>query len=252
MKNLNNTLGRHLYMILPVLIGIAIFIISIKIMIPMIFQTIDKYNNLKTATDKLTAVTNKRITLESIASDNTTTYLNDAVLALPNEKNADTILTALENISNKTQFLLDNISFNPGQISSVSAAIAQVAAQPIPAETSNTSAQVLSVSTKAHGLLSNFPNFLSLLLNSRRIFNLKSINIEFSEDKNTMSTDMVVTAYYLPPPISISAPETDLPKITTAEKQTLDKLSQLPLTTEVAQASQSGLVQIGKSNLFSW
>jgi Tfp pilus assembly protein PilO len=244
---MKNKYNHYLFIIAPMAIIFIIVFVSIKFLMPMITGINAKRNELSTAKDKLIRMQNKRTTLESIATVDPQ-LLNDATLALPNEKDPETILNSIEKISALTQFSIDSIVLNPGLIATVSATSAD--AQVV---NTNRGAQYLPLSIKATGLISGIPNFISILQNSRRLFDITNISLDFSSSTSeTTTVTLSIVAYYLPAVEAIGAVDADLPKITDKEQKILLSLAQMPDTTEISTSTISGQMTTSKTNLFAW
>ncbi len=242
---MKNKLTHYLYIFTPIVIISVIVFVSIKFLLPMIAGIGDKRTELAAAKEKLVRMQTKRTTLETVSSVYAQ-FLKDAQLALPSEKNPETILTAIENISIQTQFAIDNIGLNPGAISTDSAKAAGNQSADI-----KRGAEFLSMNIKAQGATAQLPNFLNFLQQSRRLFDILNLNLSFA-DENIITVDVSLVAYYLPAVTQIGAVDADLPKITDREQKILQTLAQMPVTTEVAISTVSGQVPIGKTDLFSW
>src|SRR3989344_2824401 len=232
MKSVQRMLAKNasIYMI-PLSLVLFIVIVSLMYVIPKIKDSVDNYKSLQQQTIEFDLLHKKRLLLESFSKDSST-YLAIAETALPQEKQADTILLALDNLTAATLLAPDSISLNPGVISTQSAEIEGVSATGRKSEKQK-GAYVIPVQFLARGTTSQFTEFVKQLLASRRIFDLEKVTLTYAKDVDDfLIADFMLLVYYLPPITEIGGIESVLPELTSAETELILSLNSLPLMSQ--------------------
>lgn len=252
----------HEYL-LPVLGGIGIILLSLYVLIPQVQSIINTIQITSEKGAQLKKFVAKRELLNSVTSGSTQVLLKDAEAALPLEKDAASILIALENLSQQSLFTLDSVSFTPGLVSTESGTITQtnnpaVKAPPKQTQTGKSAhgAQILTVSIKGKGETTQFVAFLDLIYKIRRIFDILDMRIAYTVDEpDFLSTEMTLQTYYLPPISEISAIDAELPRISATEQKILADIAKFPILTRTVASTSSfepeNLLPVGKTDLFS-
>lgn len=254
MDKLSKLIKNNGFYIYAVICLIIIILLTFFLVKPKVLETIDTLNILKTNQEILANLQKKSARLASIKSDDTDILLNEAKIALPSEKDPVSIFTSLDNLSIDTQVSIDNIAFNPGLLSSDSAAIKKPSG--ITDTASSKSAPALSFNISIKGEWENLKNLINKMLNSRRLFDISNIEITFMENsKQVLNSNLSIIVYYLPEVVQSGKIDNILPDITPQEKEILYKLSSLPdfsnkLIANIS-TSSSMMPQLGKSNLFA-
>ncbi len=261
MHNFERTLLLRLKVYFIPLIA-AIFVIGATVVyvVPTIKASFSTYAILDEKKVQLANLEKKRSLLTSIASS-TLVLLAEAEKTLPQEKDAASILTALDNLAASTQQGIDSIDLNPGVISTRSAETAaadsentrtvQKPAQENPVEKNGAYAMQIQVATR--GTTAQFTQFMTQIQKSKRIFDIEQLTVTYILDaEDFLTADFILNAYYLPPITEISKIEEPLPEFTAEEKVSLELLASLPYISAFAQtATESGVpVAVGKTDLF--
>ena len=221
------------------------------VIVPEINKTVAKREQMRQLQSQLTTLKRKRQLLESINSDNTVSLLTDATIALPDEKDAASVLYALENMSVSTGFGVKSIDLSPGVISSASSTLKVPKTEDA---AKKSAAPGIGVSVSTGGTGDQFAKFLKTVLGSRRIFDIDAVSLSYNIDApDFLISDFLLTTYYLPPITKIGDVDSTLPVITEKEKDLLGSLAQMqdvsstPLNAGGATPSAS----LGKPNLFA-
>ncbi len=247
-------LKRYHIFILPGFVALVIVLLTYTILIPTTRNLFDTRDSINSKQEQLTRLKKKRALLESLNREQVLSQVEDAQAALPQEKDAGSVLIALENLSSITKYSVDAVSFSPGLISSDSAAPRSVKtpANSV-ATTSKSGANTFPISIQSRGTHQQFVDFLKNLQQSRRIFDIDSINITYDISKTDLLTaDFSVSVYYLPAITKIGTIESPIAEITQKEKELLTKLASFPdLNRSLATGTAVSTEPVGKSNLFS-
>ena len=259
MRPIKKLLQKYREFVIPAVSGIFIILVTLKVIIPQALQSIDRYSQLNNRIAQLDKLTKKHALLTSVTENETAGYLRDAEVALPTEKDAASVLIALENLSAATQLALDTVDLTPGLVST-DAAQAKPKGSPAPEKrseitTTQTSRGVpaLLISAKMRGSTDNLKNFLTQLANMRRFFDIETAQIGYFPDTpDFLSVEFTLNAYFLPPITQLGGVEAELPEITAQEKATLVKLATMPnLSQSLAPDAATPTSDVGKPNLFN-
>lgn len=233
-------LGKAGLYIFPVLTGLVLAGLTFYILVPKIRELVDNYQQLDQKRQQLTKLQKKRLLLESTGSDLSVKLLQLAETALPQEKDAASILVALENLSVQTQFGIETVSFTPGAVSSVTAKAKSKTSVSQGQATLRKGAQALEINVTTRGNTSQFLEFTRNLQAVRRIFDIISINVSYLADSpDILTADFNLAAYFLPPVLEITEVEEDLPQLTADEQKLLENLTSLPYISNTLVNSQN-------------
>ncbi len=249
---------------LPFLGGLGIILLSLYVLIPQIRTIIELIQLTSEKDDQLKILVTKRELLDSVSAGSTQTFLSDAELALPREKDAASILIALENLSAQSKFTVDSVSFTPGLVSTESGNLPQPkdtsakqnSAKKAP-EKSAHGAPTLAVAVKGKGETAQFAEFLKLIYKVRRIFDIGEIRLAYTADEpDFLSAELNLQTYYLPPITEIGAIDTELPRISATEQKILSDLASFPVVSKsisipTGETGTELLPQVGKKDLFT-
>lgn len=236
--------------LLVTLIGLIIVMVSFYIILPQVRNLVGNYQLLSEEKAEVSKLIMKRNVLESVDSNFTAKYLADAEAAIPSEKDAASILVALENLSGSAQITIEQVDLTPGLVST-SAATTSAITTVAGSITTRRGAQSLVVDVAAKGSTAQIMDFIRQLQNMRRVFDIESLQLSYPlTTEDFLTADMKLHAYFLPPITEIGAIEAELPQITPGEEKVLSELTQKPILSEslVGEIDISGV--LGKGNLF--
>lgn len=237
------------------IVGIALLIVTLVYM-PKVAQIVTKistYNNEKTRMESLKF---KLSSLNSMSESDTKSLYSVAESALPSEKDFPSILIAIDNLAQETNFTLDDVSFAPGIVSTESAVkvdegINQTSVSEQVKETES-GALALMVTVKGRGTTAQFDEFVKRIPMVRRLFDIESVKASYFTDvEDLLLTELVLRAYYLPPVAEIGSVESQLPEFTAENQNILNLLETYPdlnFVQAISEGSQD--VPLGKTNLF--
>lgn len=237
--------------LLVFLLGLSLLVTTYYIVIPQAKKLVDDIRLLQENKVDLAKLTMKRNKLETVSTDYTSKYLPDAEIALPQEKDAASILIALENLSASSQITIEQINLTPGLVSTATATAASP--PPVVNTTANRfGSQSLLVEVKTRGSIIQFLEFINQLTNMRRLIDIGNMEIVFAPGVDDfVMADLLLHTYFLPPVTEIGAIESELPQITPGEEKVLSQLADIPIkSATLAQEVEIGSGLIGKSNLF--
>src|SRR3989344_1193552 len=117
-RKIKSFLKSYLLAILALLITVFSIYYILLPQTKSLWENFQKYQQDKVF---LSDLTKKRNLLESISQGSSLAFLASAETALPSEKDAASIMTAMENLSVSTMYTIDKIDLNPGVVSTNSA-----------------------------------------------------------------------------------------------------------------------------------
>lgn len=205
---------------------IVVVIISFTVIIPKIHDIQAKKQEISENRELFVKLERKKTLLTSIEKSDTVKFIEDALLALPSEKDAASVLIAFRNISAQTEFGIDSIDLSPGIVSTASG---EQAVLTTPKSEKRNGADVYPISITGRGKINQLTDFIRTLENSRRLFDLSDLRITYSqEDHEFVLVNMTLETYFLPPITQLSTIESQLSEITPDERNTLTKISVFP------------------------
>ena len=246
---LGHLFDQYSLYIVPFMATLMVVILSFTVLFPKIGNIRDHLQIRGAKDTQLNQLVIKRKLLESMTSEESQKLYKEAEKALPQEKDAASVLTTLESVAAKTQFTLDNVSFAPGRVST---GAAQAAANTDPAATQKKAdAETIFVSVSGRGTTAQFHDFIKLLESSRRLTDLESVTFSYTQEQpDFLIAKFSLGAYYLLPITEIGSVDSQLPQITTEEQAVVAKVIQYPYVSETEQIPISG-PGLGKTDLFS-
>lgn len=237
---------------MPVLAGFGIVVLTFLLLIPAVQNIVVKQQLITQKKTELAELIKKKNFLTSF---DTTLLpsLKEADAALPQEKDAASILISLENISTRVGVAVQSVSLEPGLVSTESAT-ASGSAQPVAATgVTKNGAPYLAAFVRAVGSNEQTKNFITQILSSRRLLDIDTLSLTFPQGQDFVDTTMTVHSYYLPPITSIGTATDLLPELTPAEKAALTQINSYPVMSIYLVGDQQvdiGSQPVGKTNLF--
>lgn len=239
-------LKLYIYLYPLLAVGLVLFV-SILFSIPQVKYVKETWDGLATKKDRLEKLEQKRQMLSSI-DEQTLATLTDAQLALPDEKDPASVMTGIDNLSAQNKLFIDNLQFSPLQVAAASVSSTRKTA------VDKRPANVVSFVIQARGETAQMRDFISQLTNSRRLFDIDSLEVIYQKDlQDNISVRLALVAYYLPSLTQIGEIESILPPLTNSQKQTAAGLTNMPyISSPALTADQATPVQaVGKANLFT-
>ena len=230
-------------------------LLTYVVIIPTVSGTLAKRDEIDSSKARLATLVKKRTLLESVTRELVATYLADAELALPHEKDGAGILIGLENLAAQTQFTIDTIELSPGLVSTLSAASTQSPAAALSgADQKKSGAETLAVTVAGQGSSDQLIAFLASLQSTRRLFQIDGIDVMYTDPAgDRLNAQFTLVAFYLPPVTEIGKIGSAIPELTTIEEDRLKQIAALPITSSLSislEGTTSGSLPIGKANLF--
>lgn len=237
------------------IVGTALLLVSLVYM-PKVAQIVTKFSTYSNEKARIESLRFKLNSLNSMSATDTKSLFSIAESALPSEKNFPTILIAIDNLAQKTNFTLDDVSFAPGIVSTESAAKNEEtnseAAVSEQIKETESGVLALMVAVKGRGTTAQFDEFVKNIQLVRRLFDIETVKASyFTDAEDLLQTELVLRAYYLPPVTEIGSVESELPEFTAENQEILYKLETYPdlnFVQTVSDGSQD--VPLGKINLF--
>lgn len=243
--------NKYQIYLLPLLAAGFIILVSVYILIPNVQNTLANQQTITVKQEELQKLESKMQLLKSVQSGNIDRYLADALIALPNEKDAAAQLITFGNLTNSTQAEIEQISLVPGLISSASAGGVTASKINLPVKTVK-NINLLASSLQIRATNSQYLEFLKQLYNSRLLFEIDKMDINFSADiPDMMTAKLTLNSFYLLPPAKIGSAVSELPQITPQEQQVLQSLANFADISHLAVGTEVPQVNVGKTDLFS-
>ena len=244
---------RYGFIFLPIGSGMLILLITLNVLLPKVDSIKSSQNLVGQKKIQLEVLMKKLALLQSVTSEKTTQLLQEAETALPQTKDASSLLSALDNLSGTTQLVIDSINLSPGIVSTEAARpapkVATDKAKPAVSVISQT-ANTLPIVITTHGTSEQLRNFLKQVQTTRPLFDIQTAEISFSlESSDSLSAIFNLNAYYLPPIVEIGEIDSQLPQITDEEQNILAALASYPETSSLSAGVNQNL-PTGKTNLF--
>lgn len=234
--------------IIPLLIVIAAILVTLTFVLPKLTEALTLKDELPHKKEQLSMLVQKRKLLESIGQGEVATFLTEADLALPTEKDPTSILVALENAAQLTSYTVDSVNFAPGIVSSQTAQ----RRSDLQAEVLHKEVPALAIGVSTRGTTPQFLDFLDTLFSSRRLFDLSSIEFNYvSKEEDFLSSNLTIYAFYQPEIKEVTDALSPLPEITASEKEFLRRLSSMKVISQTLLSGDTVSESLlKKSNLF--
>lgn len=223
--------------VIPGLIFLLILISALFLVKPRLADIIQIQKELKKEKERLSQLTAKLASLESLDVSELTERAELTLKVLPGEKNLPLLLFRLKSLAVKNRLGLE-INTNPGELATDSA------------QTKDEKLPVLSFLLNVNGQMNDLKEFLSQLNQEAPLVRVQSL--EISADEKVVlktSSDLTLDSYFLSLPLSLGVSEKPLSLLTPKEEEIYQELSRLKFLEEKEMKFPS--LPSGKENPFT-
>ncbi len=201
-------LTRYRPFFFPLLIGLAILILTITLLIPKITQIFELRQDLSKEKARLAKLTQKLAELNGLDDNELTTKATLMVVALPAEKDVPLILATLSSLGKETGMEVENVKVSPGELSTESGKIKK--------KEKGEETPTLPFEVLAKGTMESLKNFLNRLGSTIPVMRVESASLSFEEGE--WQAKISLDTFFLSLPKTLGAVETPLAEITPEEE----------------------------------
>jgi len=111
-------------------------------------------------------------------------------------------------------------------------------------------ARTVPFSVTVNGSISAVQEFITLAPNVRRLLRIRTFAIAFPPDERPLTVSIEMDAFYEPLPTSLGTAKTILPELTAADNEIIERLGNMELITQSAEALPEPFIGQIKPNPF--
>ncbi|MFC1727222.1 hypothetical protein ACFL0Y_01740 [Patescibacteria group bacterium] len=180
-------LRQYQFYLIPGLIFVFVIVSSFILVRPQVDQIFKAQENLRSGQEKLSKLTSKSATLESLDMVELQEKADLSVKALPPEINVPLVMTVFKALAHQNDLVIDGLSVQPGELATESA------------NPKDKDYLVLFFSVSAKGELANLKDFLSKLSRVLPLFKVTSLDACVKGSENTLTLALPFDSPYLAP-----------------------------------------------------
>lgn len=222
--------------IIPLTVGVLIFLGVVLFLKPFIIKTLKLNEELKGQNIKLSKLKEKKKQLNNLDEEQLKEEVQKIEQVLPSKKPIITLLDCLFNLAQKEDVALGRINFRPG-------ALKEGAVQK---NTTSGKAESMHSTFIISGELDKIISFLDRLQNQAPLMRVDGFGLNVEEEETTINLNLKVFYYSLPE--SLGKVSDPLPLLSSQEEQALAKVKEFEILT-IPEGSFDTAVK-GKQNPF--
>ena len=205
---------------ISIVIGICIGVfVGLKPAIISIQAMRDSSNDLG---KQITILEQKATILDAIDETTYKNYLADLSLAVPTDKSLTSLFSTIDGLSNESGVSLSNFTLaKPG-------AIATDSAKRLSNEERKAGSSFLPFTLTVSGTYEQIRRFVENSIQVRRFFRIRFFSITFDQ-KETISVNMGMDAYYAPLPTNLGSVQQTIEPLSVSDQAVIEKVMSFPV-----------------------
>jgi Tfp pilus assembly protein PilO len=229
MKDIKDYLGKMRIYLMPVIVGLVVLSLLLKIVKPKIKEVFALRNEINEAREVLSRLTEKEAVLASFDQEAMKEQFLTANEALPSEQDVPGFLAQIERLAQESGVLVESVSLTGGKLATPSAENeGEVPETTTEKASSDKEKTEFKSKVLLRGVLDGIASFLDKLAKSRRIVDVEKIYLTspLSEiaTPSAMTAQLTLKVYYQPLPPTLGRVDEPLPKLSQKNEEIFEKV----------------------------
>jgi hypothetical protein len=170
--------------------------------------------------------------------------LASVLTAVPGDRSFPSLFETVEGVAARTGVVVQQMGLSGGTT------LATPSAAKLSAADRKLGARTVPFSVTVNGSISAVQEFITLAPNVRRLLRIRTFAIAFPPDERPLTVSIEMDAFYEPLPTSLGTAKTILPELTAADNEIIERLGNMELITQSAEALPEPFIGQIKPNPF--
>jgi len=245
MQPVNKTLRTYRGMIVSGAIVLFCVVAIVLAVAPSILKIQEMLSQVRDIAAEADGLQKKLNTLNTLDEQTLRFQLASVLTAVPGDRSFPSLFETVEGVAARTGVSVEQMSLSGGTT------LATPSAAKLSAADRKLGTRTVPFSVTVNGSISAVQEFITLAPNVRRLLRIRTFSIAFPPDDRPLTVSIEMDAFYEPLPTSLGTAKTILPELTAADVAIIDRLGNMELITQSAEALPEPFIGQIKPNPFS-